>query len=692
MAGGVIGVDVGGTFTDIALEVRGFRVAQKVLTTPTAPAEAIVAGIRAALAEAEAAPGEVGLVVHGTTLLTNALIERKGPPIAFLTTGGHRDTLEIGTESRFHLYDLAIEKPRPLVPREWRLAVRERIDVGGRVLVPLCEADVEAAAARIAAAGIASVAIGFLHSYADPLHERRAAEILRARCGGIAVSLSSEVSPEIREYDRFNTACANALVQPIAGAYLADLSARLGAIGLGCPLFLMHSGGGMIDVETAIRQPIRLLESGPAGGAIFAAGVARELGLGRALCFDMGGTTAKICFADGGRPRTARQFELDRVYRFLKGSGLPVRIPVIELVEIGAGGGSIAAVDRLGGLAVGPASAGADPGPACFGRGGGEPTVTDADVALGRIRPERFAAGTIALDAARAEAAIATRIARPLDVSTARAAAGIAEIVDENMANAARVHALENGRELGQYALIAFGGAGPLHAARLAAKLGIARIVVPADAGVGSAVGFLRAPLAFEVLRSLPMRLGEYDAARVGAVLAAMTEEARAVLARADAAGAPRREVAAFMRYVGQGHELEVALPDDAVPPSRGELLARFEAEYEAMYARRLEGQKIEILSWRVRCALPSTAPPPAAPTGAQTAPAGRARVHVDDGAAREVSVYDKRGLAAGARIDGPAVIVDKGTTVLVPPAAAAALTAGGHIVITLQAGVAHGA
>jgi len=685
----VVGVDVGGTFTDIALELPGRRLTRKVLTTPRAPEEAIVAGVQQVLAAAGVKPGDVRLVIHGTTLLTNALIERKGPPIAFVTTAGHRDTLEIATESRFHLYDLAIEKPRPLVPREWRLTVRERLDVTGRVLERLVEDDVIEAAKRIDRAGIASVAIGFLHSYANPAHERRAAELLRKHAPRADVTLSAEVAPEIREYDRFNTACANAVVKPIAVAYLQSLAARLKTLGIPGQLFLMHSGGGMVEVETAIAQPIRLLESGPAGGAIFAAGVARELGIERALCFDMGGTTAKICFVDSYRPRTARHFELDRAYRFLKGSGLPLRIPVIELVEIGAGGGSIASIDRLGGLAVGPHSAGSEPGPACFGRGGTEPTVTDADVVLGRIRPEAFAGGTLALDPGKAATAIGGRIAEKLGVTPQSAAGGIAAIVDENMTNAARMHALELGRNLAEDTMIAFGGAGPLHAANLAKKLGIARVVIPADAGVGSAVGFLRAPLAFEVLRSKPMRLMAYDAQAIGELIAAMTEEAGSVVRRAAAGVAPAREVAAFMRYVGQGHEVEIVLPAATpMPPPRETLLALFEAVYEAMFARRLSGQAIEILSWRVRVAVPAAehALPPRAVSAAS--PPRQAPVWLDgDDGARNAAIHERRDLGPGAAIVGPAIIVDEGTTILVPPGAFAEVSSGGHIVIDLKGG-----
>ncbi len=675
-----LGIDVGGTFTDIVLEAAGRRQTLKVPTTPAAPVEGIMDGVAAALAAAAIAPGAVSLVIHGTTLLTNALIERRGPALAFVTTAGHRDTLEIAGESRFHPYDLAIEKPKPLVPRELRFAVRERLSAAGDILLPLDEADVAAAADAIRRRGIASAAIGFLHSYVDPRHERRAADMLRRLCPGIDLTLSSEVAPEIREYDRFNTACANAYVKPLAAAYLRALDARLKALGVAGPLYLMHSGGGMIDLDTALAQPIRLLELGPAGGALFAAGIAAELGIGRALAFDMGGTTAKIGFIDGCKPRQARHFEVDRAYRLLKGSGLPLRIPVLELIEIGAGGGSIAALDRLGGVAVGPRSAGAEPGPACFARGGTRPTVTDADLVLGRISATGFAGGTLRLDADRAEAAIAGDIARPLAVDAAQAALGIADIVDENMANAARIHALENGKATGDYTLIAFGGAGPLHAARLAEKLGIARVVVPADAGVGSAVGFLRAPLAFDVLRSLPMRLGAYAPEAARALLDDMCAAIAAILARAGRGTAPSWSVAAFMRYVGQGHEVEVAIPDGEAP-ARERLRELFETAYAAIFARRLPRQDIEILSWRVGGALPAAAPA-TAQTGAKgDAAMGTTRLYLGRAAGHvPAPLFDKTALRHDAEIAGPAVIVDRGATIFVPAGFGARMTDGGHV------------
>ena len=481
-----LGVDIGGTFTDVALEAADKRFSAKILTTPEAPERAVIAAMHAVLRDAGLGPGDLSIIIHGTTLATNAIIERKGARTALVTTEGFRDTIEIRHENRFEQYDVNIDLPPPLVPRRHRYVVPERVDAQGRVVIPLDERAVEAVAARCAGDAIESVAVGFLHSFTNPAHERRTGEILAARLPGVTVTLSSEVSPEMREYERFSTACANAYVQPMLGRYLASLERLLHDEGFSCPLFLMLSGGGLTTVETAIRFPVRLVESGPAGGAIFAAHIARQCGLDKVLSYDMGGTTAKICLIDELKPQTSRAFEVARVYRFKKGSGLPLRIPVIEMVEIGAGGGSIARVDRLQRITVGPDSSGADPGPACYGRGGALPTVTDADLLLGRIDPAGFSGGRMALDRAAAARAVTGEVAAPLDLALPLAAFGISEIVDENMANAARVHAIESGKDARGRTLVAFGGAAPLHAARMADKLGLDRaLVLDANAVAG---------------------------------------------------------------------------------------------------------------------------------------------------------------------------------------------------------------
>ncbi|MDE2008439.1 MAG: hydantoinase/oxoprolinase family protein, partial [Rhodospirillales bacterium] len=495
-----------------------------------APERAVLEGLDRLLIRAGLRPDAIDLVIHGTTLATNAIIERKGARTALLTTEGFRDVLAMGNESRYDQYDLNIVLPEPLVPRHLRLPVPERLDNEGNVLRRLDEAALRALIPVLKHEAVEAVAVGYLHGFVNPAHELRTRDILAEALPDLPVSLSCEVSPEMREWERFSTTAANAYVQPLMARYLRRLEAGLRERGLRAPLFLMLSGGGLATIETACRFPIRLVESGPAGGAIFAAGIARAAGLDQVVSFDMGGTTAKICLIDSGTPQTARSFEVARVGRFKKGSGLPLRIPVIEMVEIGAGGGSIAHVDALGRIAVGPESAGAEPGPACYGRGGTAPTVTDANLLLGRYDPASFAGGSMTLDAEAARAAMDRDVAAPLALAPEMAALGVIEMVDENMANAARVHAVESGATLAGRTLVAFGGGGPVHGARIAAKLGIDQVLIPAGAGVGSAIGFLRAPVAYEVVRSLYQRLSSFDADAVAALFVAMAEEAGAAV------------------------------------------------------------------------------------------------------------------------------------------------------------------
>jgi N-methylhydantoinase A len=686
-----LAVDIGGTFTDIVVEAADQRWTRKVLTTPQAPEQAVIAGTLELLAEIGVAPPEIGLFIHGTTLATNAIIERKGAVTALIATDGFRDILDIADEGRYDQYDIFIDKPKALVPRFRRFTVPERIDAAGQVLLPLDEAALHALLPALDQSGAASVAIAFLHSYASAVHERRAREILAAARPNLAITLSSEVCPEVREYERSSTAVANAYVQPLMAGYLGRLGQALTERGFRCPVYLMTSGGGLTTLETARRFPIRLVESGPAGGAILATFIAAECGENKVLSFDMGGTTAKICLIENQKPQASRSFEVDRAARFLKGSGLPLRIPVIEMVEIGAGGGSLAHVDAMGRITVGPESAGAEPGPACYGRGGTHPTVTDADLVLGRIDPARFAAGRLPLDGANAASALQADIGAGLGLSATLAGYGVAEIVDENMANAARVHSVERGKVIAEHSLIAFGGAAPLHAARLAEKLGIARVIVPPNAGVGSAVGFLRAPIAFEVVRSRYMRLAGFDAAVANAIIAEMRDEALEVV-RAGAGGAPLIEPrSAFMRYVGQGHEIVVPLPArDLTPEDAGLLREAFQREYEALFSRTIPHAEVEILTWSLTV---STEPERPADSGSvasavdQPLAAGRRRLFdPETGESMEVPVYWRPDLALGARLTGPAVIAEDETTTFVTAAFDAAINAQGCIVLERRA------
>jgi N-methylhydantoinase A len=681
-----LAVDIGGTFTDVALDTSKARVTAKVLTTPAAPDRGVMDAVTAVLAKAGCALGDVALVIHGTTLATNALIERKGAVTALITTEGFRDSVEIGYEHRFEQYDVHLEKPEPLVPRYRRYCVPERMGARGEVLRALDERAVQALIPVLEQDGVRSVAVGLLHSYANPAHERRIREILLERLPRLSVSLSAEISPELREYERLSTACANAYVQPLMSGYLDRLDRGLRDAGFAGHLLLMTSGGGVIGLDAARRFPIRLVESGPAGGAILASRIALECGLERVLSFDMGGTTAKICLIDGGQPQTSRAFEVARAYRFLKGSGLPLRIPVIEMVEIGAGGGSIARVDALERVAVGPDSAGAVPGPACYGQGGRSATVTDADLALGRIDPVAFAGGSLALDVGAANAAIDSCVGGPLALSTQLAALAIGEMVDENMASAARVHAVERGKSLDERTLIAFGGAAPLHAARIAEKLAIGRILVPTGAGVGSAVGMLAAPVAYEVARSLYQRVPQLDADTVNAHLGAMRQEAHGVVA-GSANGAPLVETrTAYMRYVGQGHE--IAVPLEARPldvDDRQRLRAAFEREYRVQFGRIIPGLDAEVLSWAVSVTAQVAPPTPVAslPGNAEPRPSGRRRVFdPGSGEYHEAAVFQRADLQPGARIDGPALIVEDETTTVVAPAFRATVNALGYLVL----------
>ncbi len=595
-----LGADIGGTFTDIALDVRGTIHSTKILTTPAAPEQAILDGIEIVAEQAGVALADIEIIIHGTTLATNALIERRGAKTAFVTTEGFRDVIEMRTENRFAQYDLNIQLPPPLIPREDRFAVKGRIGAQGQELQPLDEAALEAVADKIEAEGFDAVAIGFIHSYLNSAHEERAREILAAKLD-LPISISSEVSPQMREFERFNTVCANAYVRPQMESYLARLKIRLKEVGARCPVFMIHSGGGLISVETASAFPVRLIESGPAGGAIFAAHVARRFGLEKVVSYDMGGTTAKICLVEGFQPQTARTFEVARSYRFAKGSGMPISIPVIEMIEIGAGGGSIASVDAMGRIQTGPQSAGSEPGPACYQRGGERPTITDADLVLGKIDPEDFAGGKIKLSMDASSAAIARDVGERLDLDPLAAAFGIAEVVDENMANAARVHAVENGKDIGDNVMIAFGGAAPLHAARLCEKLSIDMCLIPKGAGVGSAIGFLKAPFGYEAVATKISRLSGFDPQTTNAMLDKLKASAESFV-RAGSDGTIEREVTAFMRYAGQGWEIPVALPDRAFAAADKDMIKEaFRARYAQFFGRAVDGPEIEIVTWSVK-------------------------------------------------------------------------------------------
>ena len=667
---GRIGVDIGGTFTDVALEAGESRATCKLLTTPENPVDACMSGIEAAMAEVNLSPQNIGVIIHGTTLATNAIIERKGAVTSLLTTEGFRDTIEIGTEGRPEQYDINIIKPAPLVPRRRRFTVRERLNRDGRALLPICESDLEKLLPALDAAGTESLAIGFLHSYVNPAHEHLARDFFKVRRSEWPISISSDISPEFREFERFSTACANAYVLPLVTSYLAGFQLALNANGFRCPLLLMTSSGGLATVETARRLPVRLVESGPAGGAIFAGDVARSNGIDRAISFDMGGTTAKLCMLEGGVAQTSRRFEVARVYRFRKDSGLPLRIPVIDMVEIGAGGGSIAHVDELGRIAVGPESAGSDPGPVCYGNGGKRATVTDANLLIGRIDPERFAGGDIGLDVSAARKALVDDVGAPLELGEVPAAFGVTEMVCENMASAARVHAIESGKNADGRTLIAFGGAAPLHACQIADKLGIERVLVPANAAVGSAIGFLRAPISFEIVRTVYQALDDFDIGLTNEICRSMEAEAMRCVrtgAGIDEHVSTRRQ--AYMRYRGQGHEIAVDVPMEELGQDATDVLQEmFDVEYRKVFGRNVGGiARGEVVTWSVTASTP--------PHHDAVLPLGQASSErLDDRMAFDVPKGAMTPHAAILResmkpeevVEGPAIIIESGTSTVV--------------------------
>ena len=666
-----MGVDIGGTFTDVVIEVEGKQFSTKVLTTYIAPENAIIDGLHQVCAKAGVAPSDIGQIIHGTTLATNALIERRGAKTALITTEGFRDVIEMRTESRFEQYDLNLTLPEPLIPRQSRFTISERLDATGGVLVDLDHAEVEAVADQINAAGYESIAVGLIHSYLNPYHERMVRDVLAEKLPDVMVSLSSEVSPQMREYERFNTVVANAYIKPLMKSYLGRLKGRLEDEGANCSVFLMHSGGGIISIESAADFPVRLVESGPAGGAVFAANTAARYGLDKVLSFDMGGTTAKICLIKNQTPKTSRVFEVARTYRFKKGSGMPISIPVIDMVEIGAGGGSLAHIDSMRQIRVGPESAGSEPGPACYGRGGDKPAVTDADLVLGKLDPNNFAGGSIQLHADSSADALVNVLGKTLDMDAQTAAFGLAEVVDENMANAARVHAVENGEDLSEYTMIAFGGAAPLHAGRLCEKLGVDRLLVPTGAGVGSAIGFLRAPFSFEANRSVYMKLSDFKPDVIKSLLTELQDEATGFVRSCDATSDIISEFKVYMRYTGQGWEIPISLSaEQAMSPDADTFLKLFEADYSALFGRTVDGMDVEITVWSVNATTPpeQVAQIALAPDkGAATVAGQRALFDPALATVTDAQVVLRNDMKTGQTVQGPAVVTEDETTIIVP-------------------------
>ncbi len=669
-----VGVDIGGTFTDIfLLSESGAKVAiGKVLTTPRNPAEAVMTGLRTLLAEQHIAWETIAHLVHGTTLITNAIIERKGAKTGLITTKGFRDALEIGRERRYDIYDISLENPEPLVPRFLRREVTERLDHTGRVLIPLDPDEALTVIRDLVEEGVEAVAVCLLHAFRNPTHEMLIKQLVSESFPQVTCSVSCEVMPEIREYERTSTTVANVYVQPLAKRYVQQLNADLRAGGLPRDMFIMLSNGGITSCEVASAYPIRLIESGPAAGALAAVFHGARQHFDRVISFDMGGTTAKICLIDQGKPLLTTDFEAARVYRFKKGSGLPLKVPVIEMVEIGAGGGSIARVDKMGLLKVGPDSAGAEPGPVCYDRGGEEPTVTDADVVLGYINPGYFLGGKMPLNLAKAKQAIVDKVARPLGVDLVRAAWGIHQVVNENMVNAARIHLVEKGRDPRDYSLIAFGGAGPVHAYRVAERLKLKTLVFPLAAGVTSAFGMLTAPLAFDFVQSYIMTLSKLDFVMLEHMYAEMERRGRVLLETAGVIGEIRLLRSADMRYLHQGVEIRVPLPAERLTREGLPALRRaFNEEYERLYKRLNSEVEIEVVNWRLVVSAPPPvialpAPLPGSSLLAATRKGEREVYLPERNTFVSCGVYDRYRLPIGASFSGPAIVEERECTVVV--------------------------
>lgn len=689
-----LGIDIGGTFTDMVLldtETSRLEV-YKCLTTPANPADGVMQGLADWFAETAVAPQTVEAVIHATTLITNSLIERKGAVAGLLTTAGCRDILAMGRENRYDLYDLALELPVPLVPRRLCYEVRERIRNTGEVYTPLDADRVQQAAADLVQAGVQSLAVCFLHAHVNDRHEQEVRRQLTQSYPDLFLSLSSEVAREIGEYERTSTTVVNAYVQPLARRYLDEMQHRLRAFGLQGNLSIMISSGGVTSVDAAGQVPVKMIESGPAAGALAGSFYGNLSAQEHVIAFDMGGTTAKACLIDHGQPVITFKFEAARVQRFKKGSGFPLQIPAIDLLEVGAGGGSIARVDEMGLLKVGPESAGAEPGPACYGLGGARPTVTDADLVLGYLNPDYFLGGTMMLDRAAAEKAIQEHVAQPLGLEISRAAWGIHDIINEQMASAMRIHIAEKGRDPRDYTIVATGGAGPLHAYRIAEKLHIGGILCPMAAGVASTIGLLVAPPKVDLVHSRVWRLRDLDWPALNRIYAELKTQADALLQPMGVAGTQiTLQRLADMRYVGQGHQIVVPLPDGELGPQhQAAIESNFEAVYQQLYGRSLAGVPIEGITWRLT-ALGQGVQIDFTTAHALTesaAPRGRRAMYLPETEAFvDVPVYNRYGLRPGDRFDGPAIVEERESTVVIGQRGQCTVDVYGNLSVILASG-----
>lgn len=668
-----LGIDIGGTFTDVVLVDKGGAIStEKVLSTPSEPLDAVLEGLRTIVEKMGASASDLESVVHGTTIVPNAVIEQKGAVTALVTTRGFRDVIEIGREWRYDIYDLFLTAPPLLVPRPLRFEVTERVAPDGSVVTPLDVNEVERIVAELPN-NVRSVAVCFLHSYANRAHEVEAARRISELRPDLFVTVSSDLSPEIREYERFSTAVVNAYVQPLVKPYLDRLASRLRKEGVPNEPNVVLSNGGVTVIEDAARYPVRMVESGPSAGVMAAAYFGRSLRDRDVLAFDMGGTTAKASFLEGGKPSITRVFEVARSYRFKPGSGIPLNVTTVDLIEIGAGGGSIARVDELGRLKVGPDSSGADPGPACYDRGGQLPTVTDADLLLGYLDAATFLGGTMPLSEAKARAAMEAYVAAPLKLDPLQAAWAVHRLINEGMANAVRIHAAERGKSVSTCAMVPFGGAAGLHACHVSELLGIKRVMSPMRGSVLSAFGMLVSPLAFDTVRTHPQRLDRLDFAAINRAFDDMLQEGRALMA---ASGAAASRTIAFrtcdMQFVGQGHTLTIELPTGPIGPGLEEKLKqRFERRYRTLHRRLPASVPIEVVNWRTRVSGPDpkiALPEARGNVGDTPTPVAHRTAIFEGGNAAQVPVYIRSALASRTTIEGPAIVVEPDTSVVIPP------------------------
>jgi N-methylhydantoinase A len=689
-----LGVDIGGTFTDLVLvnEETGAIHLDKVLTTPDDPSLAVLWGVKRLMERLKLQGVDIGSIIHGTTLVTNAIIERKGVKTGLITTCGFRDILEIGRELRYDIYDLFARMPPPLVPRYLRKEVSERVGADGSIIEPLDLEGARRVVEELNREGVESIAVSLLHSFRNPKHEKAIEELTTEINPKMTVSLSSEVVPEIKEYERTSTTVANSYVRPVMQRYLKELESSLRGRGFQGSLFMMLSDGGITTAETAARFPIRVIESGPAGGAIAATRYGELTGQKNLISFDMGGTTAKICMIKEGQPLKVKQFEAARIYRFKKGSGIPLKVPVIELIEIGAGGGSTAAVNKLGLLTVGPDSSGADPGPCCYGRGGEKPAVTDADLVLGYLNPNYFLGGEMPLDRKKAETSIQDKVGVPMNLSVTEAAWGIHDMVNENMADSARVYAMEKGIDPSRFTLFVLGGAGPVHAYGIALKLKMEKIIFPPRAGVLSALGFLAAPASFELSRSYVSLLEKVDLDLVNRMFEEMENEGLKLIRQVGV-----REQEIFFtrmvgaRYRGQGYEVEVSVGGGTLKHEDLKTIQEgFNTEYKRIYNRLNEGIQTEVIDWRVVV----SGPPPAlnvtgeGPLKKQDAEALKGDREIYSPEAHgfvEAAVYDRYLIRSGDRFNGPALFEERESTVVIGPRGEAEVDRWGNINVTIR-------